>query len=54
MRVLLACEESQAVCIEMRKKGHEAYSCDILPCSGEYPEWHIQGDVLQVIDQAGI
>jgi hypothetical protein len=51
MKVLLACEESQAVCIEMRKKGHEAYSCDILPCSGEYPEWHIQGDVLQVIDQ---
>lgn len=50
MRVLLACEESQAVCIEMRKSGHEAYSCDILPCSGEHPEWHIQGDVLEVID----
>jgi len=44
MRVLVACEESQAVCIEFRKLGHEAYSCDILPCSGGRPEWHIQGD----------
>jgi hypothetical protein len=47
MRVLLACEESQAVCIEFRKRGHEAYSCDILPCSGGHPEWHIQDDVLR-------
>jgi len=46
MRVLIACEESQAVCKEFRKLGHEAYSCDILPCSGGHPEWHIQGDVL--------
>jgi site-specific DNA-cytosine methylase len=51
MKILLACEESQAVCIEMRKRGHEAFSCDILPCSGGYPEWHIQGDVLEVITQ---
>lgn len=47
MRVLVACEESQRVCIAFREKGHEAYSCDILPCSCGHPEWHIQGDVLQ-------
>lgn len=46
MRVLVACEESQAVCIAFRERGHEAYSCDILPCSGGHPEWHIQDDVL--------
>lgn len=51
MKVLLACEESQAVCVEFRKRGHEAFSCDILPCSGGYPEWHIQNDVLEVIKQ---
>lgn len=50
MKVLLACEESQAVCIEFRKLGHEAYSCDTLPCSGGHPEWHIQGDVLEQLD----
>lgn len=48
MRVLCACEESQAVAIEFRKRGHEAYSCDLLPCSGGHPEWHIQADALQV------
>ncbi|MEK6883328.1 MAG: hypothetical protein AABY22_27115, partial [Nanoarchaeota archaeon] len=47
MRVLIACEESQVVCIEFRKLGHEAFSCDILPCSGKHPEWHIQDDVLK-------
>jgi hypothetical protein len=47
MKVLIACEESQAVCIAFRNKGHEAYSCDILPCSGGHPEWHIQDDVLK-------
>jgi hypothetical protein len=46
MRVLVACEESQAVCIAFRERGHEAYSCDILPCSGGHPEWHIIDDVL--------
>lgn len=51
MKVLLACEESQAVCIEFRKLGHEAYSCDILPCSGGHPEWHIQGDVIEQLDK---
>jgi site-specific DNA-cytosine methylase len=46
MRVLVACEESQAVCIAFKERGHEAYSCDILPCSGGHPEWHIQENVL--------
>lgn len=46
MRVLVACEESQRVCIAFRELGHEAYSCDLLPCSGGHPEWHIQGDCL--------
>src|SRR5574343_1160789 len=47
MKVLIACEESQAVCIAFRERGHEAYSCDILPCSGGHPEWHIQDDILK-------
>lgn len=50
MKILVACEESQAVTIEMRRMGHEAYSCDILECSGGHPEWHIQGDVLEVLN----
>ncbi len=49
-RVLIACEESQAVCIEFRKLGHEAFSCDTYPCSGGHPEWHIQGDVLKQLE----
>jgi hypothetical protein len=48
MKVLIACEESQTVCKEFRKKGHDAYSCDIQDCSGGYPEWHIQGDAIEV------
>lgn len=51
MRVLVACEESQAVCKAFRKRGHEAYSCDILPCSGGHPEWHIQDDVLKHLNE---
>lgn len=51
MRILIACEESQAVCIEMRKKGHEAFSCDTQECSGGHPEWHIKGDVLEQLDK---
>lgn len=47
---MAACEESQAVCKAFRALGHEAYSCDILPCSGGHPEWHIQQDVLPLID----
>ena len=49
MRVLVACEESQAVTIELRKLGHEAYSCDIEPCSGGHPEWHLQQDVTPLL-----
>jgi len=50
MKVLIACEESQRVCIEFRRLGHEAYSCDIIECSGGHPEWHIQQDVLPLLD----
>ena len=49
MRILVACEESQAVTIELRKLGHEAYSCDIIPCSGGHPEWHLQVDALELL-----
>lgn len=49
MNVLVACEESQRVCIAFREKGHNAFSCDILPCSGGHPEWHIQCDVLSLL-----
>lgn len=51
MKVLAACEESQAVTIELRKLGHEAYSNDIIECSGGHPEWHIQDDCLSVINR---
>ena len=49
MRVLVACEESQEVCKAFRALGHEAYSCDIEPCSGGHPEWHLQCDALEII-----
>lgn len=49
MRILIACEESQAVCKEMRRLGHEAYSCDIIPCSGGHPEWHIICDARELL-----
>ncbi len=49
MRIIIGCEESQRVCIEMRKAGHEAYSCDVVESSGDHPEWHIQGDIIEVI-----
>lgn len=51
MRILVACEESQRVTIELRKLGHEAYSCDILPCSGGHPEWHLQQDVTPLLKE---
>ena len=51
MKILIACEESQAVCIEFRKRGHDAFSCDIQDCSGDYPQWHICGDVIEQIDK---
>ena len=50
MNVLVACEESQRVCTAFREKGHNAFSCDILPCSGGHPEWHVQGDVLKILN----
>ena len=49
-KVLVACEESQAVCKAFRALGHEAYSCDIQPCSGGHPEWHIMGDAIPLIN----
>lgn len=47
MRVLIACEFSQIICIEFRKRGHKAFSCDLLPCEGGYSKWHIQDDILK-------
>ena len=49
-KILVACEESQAITIKLRDLGHEAFSCDILPCSGGHPEWHLQGDVFNYIN----
>ena len=51
MKVLVACEESQEVCKAFREKGHEAYSCDIEPCYGGHPEWHLQQDVLPLLKE---
>ena len=51
MRVLVACEESQAVTKEFRKLGHEAFSCDILESSGGHPEWHLQQDVTELLKE---
>lgn len=49
MKILVACEESQAVTKELRRLGHEAYSCDIIECSGGHPEWHLQADALELL-----
>ena len=49
MRILVACEESQAVTMELRRLGHEAYSCDLLECSGGCPQWHLQVDALELL-----
>ena len=51
MKILIACEESQAVTKEFRKLGHKAFSCDILPCSGGHPEWHFQTDVTKLLNK---
>lgn len=53
MNVLIACEESQAVCAAFRKLGFNAYSCDLVECSGGHPEWHLLGDALDVIKNSG-
>ena len=50
MKILVACEESQRVCSAFRARGHESYSCDIIECSGGHPEWHIQQDVLPLLN----
>lgn len=50
MKILVACEESQRVCKAFRMKGHEAYSCDIVDCSGGRNEWHIRHDVLSLLN----
>ena len=50
MKVLVACEESQTVCKAFRKRGHEAYSCDIMECSGGHPERHIKENVLYLLN----
>lgn len=50
MNVLVACEESQAVCKAFRERGHRAFSCDLQECSGGHPEWHIQGDCLPLLN----
>ena len=50
LNILVACEESQAVCCAFRKLGHNAFSCDLLKCSGGHPEWHIKGDVLPLLN----
>lgn len=50
LNILVACEESQRVCIELRAKGHNAFSCDIIECSGGHPEWHIMEDVLPLLN----
>ena len=50
MNILVACEESQRVTLSFREKGHRAFSCDILECSGGHPEFHIQGDVLPILN----
>ena len=52
MKILIACEESQTVAKAFRKKGHEAFSCDIEPCSGGHPDWHLRGDVLEILDHS--
>ena len=51
VKILVACEESQAVTIELRKLGHEAYSCDILDCSGGHPEWHLKQDIVPLLEE---
>ena len=53
LNILIACEESQTVCKEFRRLGHNAFSCDILKCSGGHPEWHFNCDVLEIIKNKG-
>ena len=50
LNILVACEESQEVCKAFREKGHNAFSCDIIECSGNHPEWHIKDNVLPLLN----
>ena len=50
MNILVACEESQRVCMAFREKGHRAFSCDVIECSGGHPEWHIMQDVIPLLN----
>ena len=52
MKILVACEESQVVTMAFRKKGHEAFSCDVLDCSGGHPEWHLKQDVIPLLQES--
>ena len=54
MKILVACEESQAITKELRSLGHNAFSCDLLPCSGGHPEWHFNFDVFEIIENSKI
>jgi hypothetical protein len=54
LNIIVACEESQAVCKAFRKLGHSAFSCDILPCSGGHPEWHFSHDIATVLDKSDL
>jgi hypothetical protein len=54
LNILIACEESQAVCMAFRKLGHIAFSCDLLDCSGEHPEWHFNHDINTVLDKSNL
>jgi hypothetical protein len=53
LNILVACEESQVVTKEFRALGHNAYSCDLLKCSGGHPEWHFNTDVFEIIENKG-
>lgn len=50
MNILVACEESQRVCMAFREKGHRAFSCDVIECSGGHPEWHIMQDAIPLLN----
>ena len=54
LNILVACEESQAVCTAFRRLGHNAYSCDLLDCSGGHPEWHFNHDIFTVLDHSDL
>lgn len=50
-KILIACEESQKVCLAFRRQGYESYSCDVEPCSGGHPEYHIKQDIREIVSK---